>query len=75
MINTATYIIDPNKMQTLTIQRNGDNLFNLIFESVKQLTNVSRGYYQHQEEKNWKNEMANCKIKSIKIEVEEENND
>lgn len=72
MINTATYIIDPTKMQILTIQRNDNDSFNLIFESVKQLTNVSRGYYQHQEEKSWKNEMANCKIKSIKIEVEEE---
>lgn len=68
----VTYVIDPTKMQTLTIQRNGDNLFNLTFDSIEQLTNVSRGYYQHQEERSWRNEMTNCKIKSIKIEVEEE---
>lgn len=71
----ATYIIDPAKMQTLTIQRNSEGFFNLTFDSIKQITNVSRGYYQLQEEKSWKNEMTNCKIKSIKIEVEEENND
>lgn len=72
-MNTATYIIDPTKMQLLTIQRNNNDLFNLIFESTKQLTNVSRGYYQHKEEKSWRNEIASCKIKSIKIEILENN--
>lgn len=69
----VTCIIDLTKMQTLTIQRNRDNLFNLTFNLIKQLTNISRGYYQFQEESSWKNEMPNCKIKSIKIEVKEEN--
>lgn len=68
----ATYIIDPAKMQTLTIQRNSEGFFNLTFDSIKQITNVSRGYYQHQEEKSWRNEITSCKIKSIKIELEEE---
>lgn len=32
-----TFIIDPDKLQRLTIKRNKDNTFDLSFESVKEL--------------------------------------
>lgn len=64
-----TFIIDPDKLQRLTIKRNKDNTFDLSFESVKELISKN-GCYKYQEEKSWTNEIIGCKIKSIKIKVE-----
>lgn len=64
-----TFIIDPDKLQRLTIKRNKDNTFDLSFESVKELISKN-GRYKYQEEKSWTNEIIGSKIKSIKIKVE-----
>lgn len=68
---SSTIIIDIAKLQRLTIERNKENTFNLLFESIKELVSNCRGYYTYQEEKSWSNEITGSKIKSIKIVIED----